>query len=266
MAHAASVVPFVKGAYSKSLATDSLFRGRPLEPVVLGRAPGEQAQAFLDSEADAWFERNQDALQRAAPERDVLYNTVLEHVADRDTRGTPLKILEIGCANGYRLRWFKDAGFDVRGVDASSAAIADGIERLGLSDSELQVGDAATFLAENRERFDVILFGFCLYLADPVDIPTIVAGTVAQLVDDGLICIWDFDAPVHRTHYRHRPGIFSYKTSFDRWFTWLPYVRLRSKRVLPHGEGTAIGDASEDCAVAVLQKVPVERFYQGISH
>ena len=100
MAHAASVVPFVKGAYSKSLATDSLFRGRPLEPVVLGRAPGEQAQAFLDSEADAWFERNQDALQRAAPERDVLYNTVLEHVADRDTRGTPLKILEIGCANG----------------------------------------------------------------------------------------------------------------------------------------------------------------------
>jgi SAM-dependent methyltransferase len=74
------------------------------------------------------------------------------------------QLLEIGCGSGLLLAAFRDAGYDVEGVELSSADAAHGRQRYGLSIHEGRV----EALALGRERYDaVVLINVLEHILDP---------------------------------------------------------------------------------------------------
>src|ERR1043165_1393195 len=121
-----------------------------------------QKEIFTASEADQWFERNRYACKKLRPENDLLVQT-LTAIEIR-----PKQVLEIGCANGSSLELIHQAfGSRCFGIDPSAQAIEQG--RAEYPHLRLQQGTADTLPFEDRQ-FDLVVFGFCLYLCDRADL------------------------------------------------------------------------------------------------
>jgi len=74
-----------------------------------------------------------------------------------------------------------------------------------------------------NNRFDLVIFGFCLYLCDRKDLFKIAYEVDRVLADGGELAILDFSpAFPYRNPYSHQPGIFSYKMAYADLFTWNP--------------------------------------------
>src|SRR5881396_3295603 len=123
-----------------------------------------QREVFLQTEGDAWFTRNREAVaRRKLPEEDPILRELVELVAGGSE---PPRILEIGCGEGRRLVWLtQNQNAQCFGIEPSAQAVAaartQGVEvRQGTA-------DALPFDADN---FDVVIFGFCLYLCDRDDL------------------------------------------------------------------------------------------------
>lgn len=95
--------------------------------------------------------------------------------------------------------WLKSDGYQVVGIEPSKEAVNYGIANSDLTELELLVGDASTFLDKCVSKFDMIIFGHSLYLMDPEDLPNIVANTMRLLNEDGYIVIFDFDSDPQKT-------------------------------------------------------------------
>lgn len=196
-----------------------------------------QKEIFSQSEADAWFQRNRSAYE-AEPKSDDGLARMFSVAGIR-----PRSVLEIGCANGFRLDRLQAAfGCECSGIDPSPAAIADGRKRYrGLS---LGIGTADR-LEFADECFDAVVFGFCLYLCDRKDLFRIAAEADRVLRDDGALAITDFVPPFpYRNRYSHHESIHSYKMDYSRMFSWNPaYVEVcRSIR----GHAAASSDVAPD--------------------
>lgn len=187
-----------------------------------------QKEKFSITEGDAWFRRNRtiiaDSTQKKCP--------VVELVSRIKPR--PARVLEIGCSNGWRLNEILAAGVqECVGIDPSKTAIEDG--KRSYPAITLELGTAER-LPRHPQGFDLIIFGFCLYLCDPVDHFRIVAEADQALVDGGHLIIYDFDAPVpYRNAYSHAEGIYSYKMDYSRLFLAHPHYSLREQSVFAHG-------------------------------
>ncbi len=80
-------------------------------------------------------------------------------------------------------------------------------------------------------HFDLVIFGFCLYLCDVSDHFTIAKEADRVLANSGALAIYDFLAPVPFSNdYAHKQGIRSYKMEWSRMFTWHPSYRLIARR------------------------------------
>ena len=173
-----------------------------------------QAEAFLFGEGDNWYERNKRA--------ELNYN-VVNAILELDIQ--PDRILEVGCGNGRYLaeyqRYFAGRGCTYHGIDPSQKAIADG--RANYQGIKFWVNTALKGLQqlhEYRLKYDLIIFGFCLYVVDREDLFDIVAMADRLLADGGHIAIHDF-APsvVYKVPYHHKQGLFTYKMDYAR--LWL---------------------------------------------
>jgi ubiquinone/menaquinone biosynthesis C-methylase UbiE len=176
-----------------------------------------QRDIFLAEEADQWFERNKKALE--SDRRD----SVTDAVSSVGLR--PKRILEIGCANGWRLdRLHRIYGAECVGIDPSGKAIAQGREEYAGLD--LRVGSADQIPCQEM-GFDLVIFGFCFYLVDPVLHFRCVAEADRVLQDGGALVISDFLAPIpYHNIYSHREGIRSFKLEFSRYFLAHPAYNL----------------------------------------
>ena len=170
-----------------------------------------QKQVFLESEGDRYFDRN--AHMKASPDDPV--------IAAVDTIGrAPKRILEIGCSNGWRLRHFLESGAHCAGIDPSEKAIGSG------DGMDLRVGTADELPFETNS-FDLVIFGFCLYLVDPVLHFKSVAEADRVLSDGGMIAIYDFIPSIHYFNdYSHLAGVRSYKMEFAKYFLANPAYSL----------------------------------------
>ncbi|MET4371931.1 SAM-dependent methyltransferase [Bradyrhizobium sp. LB12.1] len=176
-----------------------------------------QKDIFLGSEGDAWYARNQENLHGSGQE---IVLTTLQEVGV-----LPTSVLEIGCANGYRIagicNQFGARGF---GIEPSSKAVADGRSRYPSLSLEVGTADRLPF-ADNH--FDLVIFGFCLYLVDPRLHLRCVAEADRVLADGGLLAIYDFIEPVpYHNPYIHLQGVRSHKMEFSRYFLASPAYRL----------------------------------------
>lgn len=208
----------------------------------------KQKNIFLESEGDAWFFRNRESIIQRNFASDRVVNAI-QKVVDSDPNSK--KIIEIGCGNGLRLKHLKDnMGLDVQGIDPSAMAIQDA-KRYGLNVVQGTADDVPCSSGE----FDIVVFGFCLYLCDREDLFKIAYETDRILKQNGWIIILDFhsDIPVNRP-YHHKPGVFTYKMDYSKLFSWHPNYSLYYQELFHHVEKKFTDEENEHIALNVIRK------------
>lgn len=163
----------------------------------------KQSEIFLKGEAAEWYARNQDKLP-------VENDAVLEAI--NNARLTPKNVLEVGCANGWRLNALTERyGSECQGVDPAGIMNATGpFVFKGTADN-------LGFLLP--ESFDLVIYGFCLYLVDRSDLFKVVAECDRVLQEGGHVVIHDFTTSTpHAVPYKHKAGVKSFKMNYaDLW-------------------------------------------------
>ncbi len=212
----------------------------------------QQTNIFLQGEADSWYQRNKGALAARTTfhEIDVLCRTLAAFKPEIRS------ILEIGCGNGAKLNqlsgFFEAQG---HGIDPSAQAVEDGNRSFGGTGRvQLSVSSADTLPFADK-HFDLVYFGFCLYLVDRDDLLSAVAAADRTLRKGGFLAITDFD-PRHRHKraYHHREGVFSYKQAYSDLFTASGLYHLVAKHSFSHQAEHFTRDADERVALSILHK------------
>jgi SAM-dependent methyltransferase len=212
----------------------------------------DQKDSFLVSEGDAWFARNEGALAS----RDWATDPVCLKLAALPTATARPRVLEIGCGDGSRLAYLAGRGkFEVAGVDPSAKAVARALQR-GVQ----AVQSTADRLPFADESFEVVIFGFCLYLCDDTDLFRIAAEADRVAAAASWVLILDFNAraPVYKP-YHHRPGIQSRKMPYESMFLWHPAYTLASFDKFQHATSQWTDDPDEWVSLACLRKAQVRR-------
>jgi SAM-dependent methyltransferase len=175
-----------------------------------------QADIFLESEGDAYFQRN-----RSKPDAP-------DHVAAMiETAGIkPERVLEVGCGNGRRLAALRDKyGCEIFGVEPSLQAC--------LEAAQLRVPafHSSAVVLPVTGLFDLVIYGFCLYLTDPADWLRIAAEGDCVLAPGGHIIIHDFAGSVpFARKYEHRDGVLSYHFYFPKLWLAHPMYEIASRQ------------------------------------
>ena len=126
-----------------------------------------QKDIFLTSEGDEWFLRNKEKYNHTKNQESLLIKSL------QNIEAAPTTILEIGCSNGIRLNDLRNTfGAACYGIEPSALAIEEG--KISFPSLTLQVGTADS-LPFADTTFDLIVFGFCLYLCDRKDLFKIAA-------------------------------------------------------------------------------------------
>ena len=186
----------------------------------------KQSQFFIDSEGDRWFERNAARLGQHDPVSDAMAHLRMQ----------PKNVLEIGCSNGWRLAALRDKyGCNVMGLDPSNAAAEDARAR------KITVWTAtAAAMPLRSHAYDLVIYGWCLYLTDPEDWFRIVMEGDRVLKDGGYLIIHDFNAgpQAFARKYEHADGILSFHVQWSKF--WLAHPWYRRLHGRPEGPDEAI--------------------------
>jgi len=212
-----------------------------------------QKNIFLESEADAWFERNHAAVSsKDYSSNDSLTSAIVGLIGDASLDvSRAIKVLEVGCGEGRRLEWLaKNTGIEVYGIEPSQKAVDLAISR-GV---QVKRSTADEILFEDA-TFDIVIFGFCLYLCDRKDLFRIAKEADRVLKDNAWLVMQDFysKAPIE-TDYHHLLGLKSYKMDYKTLFDWHPSYSCYSHQVHHHGSTKFTDDPSEWVATSVLRK------------
>lgn len=215
-----------------------------------------QKKIFLESEADAWFKRNQKALsERNYYSNDHLSSLISEILALSETEKlSEIKILEIGCGDGGRLKWIaENFGCDVYGIEPSGAAIIEAKNR-GIK-AECGTADVLPY---RGEMFDIVIYGFCLYLCDREDYFRIASEADRVLKKNSWLLILDFFSPSPTwREYRHKAGVCTTKMDFRKLFDWHPAYTNYFHKIYHHESGVCTDDRDEWVGISCLRKVAV---------
>lgn len=193
---------------------------------------GHQENVFLKTEGDAWHARNKD--KPTSSLRNEIINRIVYD---------PHSIVEIGCGNGrylHELKGFTEATKCI-GVDISEAAIKDGREKF----PDLTFIRGTAKYRFWNEDYNLVIYGFCLYVCDPDSLLNIAAIGNSILKDGGHLVIHDFDPDYsHKVPYKHVDGLFSYKMDYSKLWLANPAYYLVNKTKI--GDGTAVWVLKKD--------------------
>ncbi len=181
----------------------------------------KQAMAFTVGEGERWLERNKDKL---TGENDPVMDAIDQYQIK------PKKVLEVGCANGWRLKLIKK-----KFKNSVCGGIDPGCGEPTTSGPAFVEFGTAERLDFPSESFDLLIYGWCLYLVDPEDYFRIAMEGDRVLKDNGYLIIYDFLVQDHyKTPYKHKKGLFSYHYDFARLWSNHPayvlYGRIRQDK------------------------------------
>jgi ubiquinone/menaquinone biosynthesis C-methylase UbiE len=207
----------------------------------------KQKEIFKNSEADEWFLRN----NRSNSDTKVKDCHIIKSLKELEI--VPKKILEIGCSNGIRLNNLNNIfGSECFGIDPSDMAIENGKKQF--PNISLKVG-LADLLPFESNSFDLIIFGFCLYVCDRSDLFKIALEADRCLSDKGYLVILDFYPPFpYKNKYSHVNGVFSYKMNYAKMFLWNPIYNEVLIRVFGHADFYNYNLPNEKVSVIILSK------------
>lgn len=212
----------------------------------------KQKDIFLKGEGNAWFNRNAVGLSKQRlPESDSVLVELLSLETNLATIQGRGRVLEVGCGAGGRLVWIQqNMDLECHGIDPSDAAVSES-NSAGVN---AQVG-TADLLPFSDKYFDVVIFGFCLYLCDRDDLFKIAAEADRVLKSESWLLIKDFYSPIALAReYHHKAGVYSYKMDYKNLFTWNPDYTVYSNRVAHHTDGIYTDERQEWVATSVLRK------------
>lgn len=199
-----------------------------------------QERVFVRSEGDAWFRRNEAGLKKPASWES---DPCLRLVSKLDP--LPSRVLDVGCANGWRLAALSAAGARrLVGLDVSYEAIRDGMRRWSRQDLWLVLGTAShmpfqSASPEDRggKGFDLIVVGFVFHWIDRLSLLRTAAEIDRCLADGGHLVLADFlpDRPTV-TPYHHLPEgeVYTYKQDYSRLFVATGMYRRIAAVVFDH--------------------------------
>lgn len=212
----------------------------------------KQKEIFLGGEADAWFERNHQALQsRVFDLSDGIIHSVSNISKGPEYAGEVLKVLEIGCGEANRLVWIAEhLGADVYGLEPSSKAV-----KLARKRGVQAEHGSADHLPFESGSFDVVIFGFCLYLCDREDLFKIAQEADRVLKKKSWLIIRDFFSPTPvKRDYHHKQEVYSFKMDYRKLFSWHPGYTCYSHQLNDHGQQGFTDDSQEWVSTSVLRK------------
>jgi ubiquinone/menaquinone biosynthesis C-methylase UbiE len=181
----------------------------------------KQSKIFLDSEGDNYYERNKGLLFN---EDDLIFKEIIK----LNNKKKINNLLEIGCGDGFRLNLIYDKlKINCFGIDPSRKAIKSSYN------SKIKVSrGTADKLNFSSKKFDVVIFGFCLYLVDIEDLIKVVYETDRVLKKNSYIIIYDFYSKKSKIlPYKHNNKIKVHKNDFSNIFLWSPKFKLIKKKI-----------------------------------
>jgi SAM-dependent methyltransferase len=226
----------------------------------------DQDSVFVKTEGDAWYRRNADVISSPAiREGDLALGAVLSiHPPIR-------RVLEVGCATGWRLDAIRaNTGAICVGVDVSEEALRagkrqfSGLMLLRARASALPVGKSA--------EFDAVIASFLFHWIDRRLLLRSAAEIDRCVASRGRLVIADFFPPEPTKvpyHHLRGSGIYTYKQDYSALFTASGTYRLERAIVFDHDnpanhievasfddERISGFDVSSRAAVWVLKKDP----------
>jgi SAM-dependent methyltransferase len=169
----------------------------------------KQSEAMMQWAGDNWLKRNKPDLGS----RDQISNLL-----DGTNFISPnSKVLEIGCANGWRLKKLRDKyGCEVFGVEPSEAAWKEAKEQNIWVDRGI-----AASLPYKDAIFDVVIMGFCMWLTEPSEWFRNVAESDRVLKDGGVLIIHDYCEPrPMKRPYNYDEEASSQANVWNYFFDW----------------------------------------------
>lgn len=206
-----------------------------------------QRNIFLDGEGDSWFDRNNNLDMNTRIKDDL----ILKEIGRLNIQ--PSSVLEVGCAEGWRLNVISEnLKSECTGFDPSKKAIMAG-QKL-YPKINLGVGTAENIEMEDNS-VELVILGFCLYLCDRNELFDIAKEVDRVLCDQGLIIILDFySESAYKNEYSHKKGVFAYKMDYTKMFTWNPIYSMISTTISSHSMERVVKDKDERICVSTLIK------------
>ena len=187
-----------------------------------------QKDVFLSGEANQWFDRNTSSANDLS--RDYLIH-FLEALPL--PRTSDVNVLEVGCGHGSRLLYLRDKlNWSVCGLDPSTSAV-DSLQERGIN----CIHGTADNLPFSNNSFDILIFGFCLYVCDSTDLFRISSEAHRVLKSNSWLAIIDFWSPsVSYNTYVHADNVKSRKLDYTSMFTCHPDYILTDHSIRHHSD------------------------------
>jgi ubiquinone/menaquinone biosynthesis C-methylase UbiE len=185
---------------------------------------------FLIKGGDKYYKRNKK--KKINFKKELLCKKIETSI--KKIKQKKINILEVGCGDAQRLIYLKEKfpSINFFGVDPSSQAI----KNKKKSDINLSKSTADK-LPFKKSFFDIIIYGFCLYLVDDKDLFKTVLEADRVTKKKSLIIIYDFYSKnLTYKKYKHKKGVFIRKMDYSKIFSWIPYYKVLSlnKKLYPN--------------------------------
>jgi ubiquinone/menaquinone biosynthesis C-methylase UbiE len=209
-----------------------------------------QKEIFLHSEGDAWYARNRNIINVKNYLNDPIVKSI-QKIVECESPSKTLSILEIGCGDGARLSFIKNLiNCKCFGIDPSAQAVREA----NLKGVCASIGTAEKLPFE-KQVFDIVIYGFCLYLCDREDLFEIASESNRVLKKESWLIIHDFFDPYFsHQKYEHIEGIHSYKMDYKSLFEWSPFYTCYFQSIDKHGSTFYTDEKNEWVQTAVLRK------------
>ena len=212
-----------------------------------------QKEAFIEYEADAWFDRNKAYMLNYSKDKDRVISLIEEYHLE------PGNVLEVGCSAGYRLNAIKETfkNSSVFGIEPSKEAIKYGEGHY--TSINFVHGTADNLVDFADESMDIVIVGFVFYVIDRNIFFKTVSEIDRVLKNGGILIIVDFFSETAlKNVYQHIKDFsaFSFKQNYDEIFTASKLYYLLDKSTWNHSEKVldATDNYYDKYSVSLLKK------------
>ena len=213
-----------------------------------------QKDFFINGEGDEYLTRNKRNesinLKNMQVNKQVIkYLNTLPIPHDKK-----IKVLEIGCGQGSMLfHLMKEKKWEFYGIDPSLEAI-----KLAKNYEINAYFGTADNIPFKENEFDLLIFGWCLYLCDIKDLFKIGQEANRVTKPKSWICIVDFWSPeLTKIPYRHKDGIFTNKFDFSKIFKWHPFYTIYDHQIRDQSNCQYTDEKNNWLSITTLRKMEV---------